>query len=140
MDDEIFIKQPTIGERNDQSEQYKKIFYIIRQSQFGQNDESLEHLINSLIQNQQSGEDFQFKQQIAQKRINDQRFTYQEDKRILELVQQVGPNFNKIVKSFPGKTMNMIKNRYYKRLRYIKEDHQNGQEQRKKQSKHKKLN
>ncbi|CAD8164205.1 unnamed protein product [Paramecium octaurelia] len=131
MDDEIFIKQPTNGERNDQSEQ---------QSQFGQNDESLEHLLNSLIQNQQPGEDFQFKQQIVKRRINDQRFTYQEDKRILELVQQVGPNFNKIVKSFPGKTMNMIKNRYYKRLRYIKDDLQNGQEQRKKQSKHKKLN
>ncbi len=30
----------------------------------------------------------------------------------------MGPNFNKIVKYFPGKTMNMIKNRYYKKLRY----------------------
>ncbi|CAD8163233.1 unnamed protein product [Paramecium octaurelia] len=131
MDDEIFIKQPMNDEQNDQSE---------KQSQFVQNDESLEHLVNSLIQNQQPGEEDQFKQQIAKRRINDQRFTFQEDKRILELVQQVGPNFNKIVKSFPGKTMNMIKNRYYKKLRYIKDDLQNDQEYVKKQTKHKKQN
>ncbi|CAK82559.1 unnamed protein product (macronuclear) [Paramecium tetraurelia] len=131
MDDEIFIKQPMNDEQNDQSE---------KQSQFVQNDESLEHLVNSLIQNQQPGEDDQFKQQIAKRRINDQRFTFQEDKRILELVQQVGPNFNKIVKSFPGKTMNMIKNRYYKKLRYIKDNIQNDQEYVKKQTKHKRLN
>ncbi|CAD8077333.1 unnamed protein product [Paramecium sonneborni] len=131
MDDEIYIKQPLNDEQNDQSE---------KQSQFVQNDESIEHLVNSLIQNQQPNEDDQLKQQIVKKRINDQRFTFQEDKRILELVQQVGPNFNKIVKSFPGKTMNMIKNRYYKRLRYIKEDLQKDQEQIKKQSKHKKYN
>ncbi|CAD8155954.1 unnamed protein product [Paramecium pentaurelia] len=131
MNDEIFIKQPIYDEKNDYSE---------KQSQFGQNDESLEHLVNSLIQNQQHDDHYQFKSQIVKRNINDQRFTFQEDKLILELVQQVGPNFNKIVKSFPGKTMNMIKNRYYKRLRYIKEDLQNGQEQRKKQSKHKKFN
>ncbi|CAK80789.1 unnamed protein product (macronuclear) [Paramecium tetraurelia] len=105
-----------------------------------QNEESLEHLVNSLIQNQQPDADDQFKQQIGKRRINDQRFTFQEDKRILELVQQVGPNFNKIVKQFPGKTMNMIKNRYYKKLRYIKEDPQNDQEQVKKHSKSKKAN
>ncbi|CAD8078072.1 unnamed protein product [Paramecium sonneborni] len=131
MDDEIHIKQPLNDEQNDQSE---------KQSQFVQNDESLEHLVNTLIKNQQPREENQLQQQISKKRINDQRFTYQEDKRILELVQQVGPNFNKIVKSFPGKTMNMIKNRYYKRLRYIKEDFQNNQEQIKKQSKQKKQN
>ncbi|CAD8159661.1 unnamed protein product [Paramecium pentaurelia] len=131
MNDEIFIKQPMNDEQNDQSE---------KQSLFVQNDESLEHLVNSLIQNQQPDEDDQFKSQNVKRRINDQRFTFQEDKRILELVQQVGPNFNKIVKSFPGKTMNMIKNRYYKKLRYIKDDLQNDQEYVKKQTKHKKLN
>ncbi|CAD8064129.1 unnamed protein product [Paramecium primaurelia] len=131
MDQEMFIKQPLDDDKNDQSEQ---------QSQFMQNEESLEHLVNSLIKNQQPDEDDQFKQQNGKRRINDQRFTFQEDKRILELVQQVGPNFNKIVKQFPGKTMNMIKNRYYKKLRYIKEDLQNDQEQVKKHSKSKKAN
>ncbi|CAD8175614.1 unnamed protein product [Paramecium octaurelia] len=131
MDQEIFIKQPLDDEKIDQSDQ---------QSQLMQNEESLEHLVNSLIQNQQPDVDDQFKQQIGKRRINDQRFTFQEDKRILELVQQVGPNFNKIVKQFPGKTMNMIKNRYYKKLRYIKEDLQNDQEQVKKHSKSKKAN
>ncbi|CAD8073478.1 unnamed protein product [Paramecium primaurelia] len=131
MNDEIYIKQPMNDEQNDQSE---------KQSLFVQNDESLEHLVNSLIQNQQPDEDDQFKSQNVKRRINDQRFTFQEDKRILELVQQVGPNFNKIVKSFPGKTMNMIKNRYYKKLRYIKDDLQNDQEYVKKQTKHKKQN
>ncbi|CAD8090999.1 unnamed protein product [Paramecium sonneborni] len=131
MDQEIFIEQPLDDEKIDQSEQ---------QSQLMQNEESLEHLVNQLIQQQQPDQDDQFKQQIGKRRINDQRFTFQEDKRILELVQQVGPNFNKIVKQFPGKTMNMIKNRYYKKLRYIKEDLQNDQEQVKKHSKSKKAN
>ncbi|KAM3128891.1 hypothetical protein pb186bvf_019026 [Paramecium bursaria] len=47
-----------------------------------------------------------------------QKFTIEEDKMILQLVLSVGPKFQKIHKSFPGKTLAMVKNRYYKYLRY----------------------
>ena len=45
-------------------------------------------------------------------------FSSIEDKRILELVLKIGPKFYKISKSFPGKSVSMVKNRYYKHLRY----------------------
>ncbi|CAD8193402.1 unnamed protein product [Paramecium octaurelia] len=45
-------------------------------------------------------------------------FSNVEDKRILELVLKIGPKFYKISKSFPGKSVSMVKNRYYKYLRY----------------------
>ncbi|CAD8104589.1 unnamed protein product [Paramecium primaurelia] len=45
-------------------------------------------------------------------------FSNIEDKRILELVLKIGPKFYKISKSFPGKSVSMVKNRYYKYLRY----------------------
>ncbi|CAD8102158.1 unnamed protein product [Paramecium sonneborni] len=47
-----------------------------------------------------------------------QKFTPEEDKLILQLVLNVGPKFQKIHKHFPGKTLAMVKNRYYKYLRY----------------------
>ncbi|CAK84126.1 unnamed protein product (macronuclear) [Paramecium tetraurelia] len=47
-----------------------------------------------------------------------QKFTLEEDKLILQLVLNVGPKFQKIHKHFPGKTLAMVKNRYYKYLRY----------------------
>ncbi|CAD8191548.1 unnamed protein product [Paramecium pentaurelia] len=47
-----------------------------------------------------------------------QKFTTEEDKLILQLVLNVGPKFQKIHKYFPGKTIAMVKNRYYKYLRY----------------------
>ncbi|CAD8159596.1 unnamed protein product (macronuclear) [Paramecium tetraurelia] len=47
-----------------------------------------------------------------------QKFTPEEDRLILELVQSIGPKFQKIHKHFPGKTLAMVKNRYYKYLRY----------------------
>ncbi|CAD8184312.1 unnamed protein product [Paramecium octaurelia] len=96
-------------------------------------EESLEHLYYSMMQWQSTYDQKDSNKNLAQKRrINDMRY-YQlyvcifsrfsdlEDQRILELVIQLGPNFNKIVKYFPGKTMNMIKNRYYKKLRFNKE-------------------
>ncbi|KAM3138980.1 hypothetical protein pb186bvf_008993 [Paramecium bursaria] len=45
-------------------------------------------------------------------------FTLLEDQKILELVLAQGPKFNKISKLFPGKTISMVKNRYYKYLRF----------------------
>ncbi|CAD8114400.1 unnamed protein product [Paramecium primaurelia] len=45
-------------------------------------------------------------------------FNYQEDRQILLLVLEVGPKFYKIAKNFPGRTLSMVKNRYYKTLRF----------------------
>ncbi|CAD8137842.1 unnamed protein product [Paramecium pentaurelia] len=45
-------------------------------------------------------------------------FTPQEDKAILLYVLNFGPKFMSIAKYFPTKTINMVKNRYYKMLRY----------------------
>ncbi|CAD8153636.1 unnamed protein product [Paramecium octaurelia] len=47
-----------------------------------------------------------------------QQFSLEEDRLILELVLNFGPKFQKIHKHFPGKTLAMVKNRYYKYLRY----------------------
>ncbi|CAD8154213.1 unnamed protein product [Paramecium pentaurelia] len=44
-------------------------------------------------------------------------FTPEEDRILLLLVKKLGPKFQKITKYFPGKTMNMLKNRYYKSLK-----------------------
>lgn len=38
------------------------------------------------------------------------------------LVNKLGPKFKKIARYFPGKTINMVKNRYYKCLRNVKND------------------
>ncbi|CAD8108398.1 unnamed protein product [Paramecium primaurelia] len=47
-----------------------------------------------------------------------QRFTEEEDRLILQLVLNNGPKFQKIHRHFPGKTLAMVKNRYYKHLRF----------------------
>ncbi|CAD8118254.1 unnamed protein product [Paramecium sonneborni] len=112
MDEAICIKQFILNDGIDEfSQQHVE-------------EESLEHLYYSIMQCQSNCDYNDFNQNLNQKRrINDMKFSYLEDKRILELVIQLGPNFNKIVKYFPGKTMNMIKNRYYKKLRYNKDDY-----------------
>ncbi|CAD8161436.1 unnamed protein product [Paramecium octaurelia] len=45
-------------------------------------------------------------------------FNYQEDRQILLQVLEVGPKFYKIAKGFQGRTLSMVKNRYYKTLRF----------------------
>ncbi|CAD8209481.1 unnamed protein product [Paramecium octaurelia] len=80
-----------------------------------QDESSLEYLMTICLQQSNANQD---KKTCYQK----QTFTKDEDKDILKYVVQFGPNFNKIVKYFPGKTMNMIKNRYYKKLRYLKSE------------------
>lgn len=45
-------------------------------------------------------------------------FTTEEDRILIILVKKLGPNFSKISKYFPAKTVNMLKNRYYKHLRF----------------------
>ncbi|CAD8127433.1 unnamed protein product [Paramecium sonneborni] len=80
-----------------------------------QDESSLEYLMTLCIQ--QSTQN-----QIHKQTFQKHNFTKDEDKEILKLVSLYGPNFNKIVKYFPGKTMNMIKNRYYKKLRYLKNE------------------
>ncbi|CAK87589.1 unnamed protein product (macronuclear) [Paramecium tetraurelia] len=47
-----------------------------------------------------------------------QKFSLEEDKRILQLVHKNGPKFQKIHRHFHGKTLAMVKNRYYKYLRF----------------------
>ncbi|CAD8180131.1 unnamed protein product [Paramecium pentaurelia] len=47
-----------------------------------------------------------------------QKFSQEEDKRILQLVFNNGPKFQKIHRHFHGKTLAMVKNRYYKYLRF----------------------
>ncbi|CAD8179676.1 unnamed protein product [Paramecium octaurelia] len=47
-----------------------------------------------------------------------QKFTEEEDRLILQLVLNNGPKFQKIHRHFPGKTLAMVKNRYYKHLRF----------------------
>ncbi|CAD8211772.1 unnamed protein product [Paramecium pentaurelia] len=80
-----------------------------------QDESSLEYLMTICLQQSTANQN---KKPSYQK----QTFTKDEDKDILKYVIQYGPNFNKIVKYFPGKTMNMIKNRYYKKLRYLKSE------------------
>lgn len=48
-------------------------------------------------------------------------FSPEEDRILLLLVKKLGPKFQKITKYFPGKTLNMLKNRYYKNLRLSEE-------------------
>ncbi|CAD8210063.1 unnamed protein product [Paramecium pentaurelia] len=56
------------------------------------------------------------------KRINRKHqpipFNYLEDRQILLQVLELGPKFYKIAKNFPGRTLSMVKNRYYKTLRF----------------------
>ncbi|CAD8093361.1 unnamed protein product [Paramecium primaurelia] len=47
-----------------------------------------------------------------------QNFSLEDDKRILQLVLKNGPKFQKIHRHFHGKTLAMVKNRYYKYLRF----------------------
>ncbi|CAK57897.1 unnamed protein product (macronuclear) [Paramecium tetraurelia] len=118
MDEAIYIKQFILNEELDEYNQE----YHFRLPSHHDEEESLEHLYYSMMQWQSTYDQNDSNKNLAQKRrINDMRFSDLEDQRILELVIQLGPNFNKIVKYFPGKTMNMIKNRYYKKLRFNKE-------------------
>ncbi|CAD8046083.1 unnamed protein product [Paramecium sonneborni] len=47
------------------------------------------------------------------------QFTLEEDKRLLSYILKKGPKFHKFSRYFPGKTTNVLKNRYYKSLRFI---------------------
>ncbi|CAD8211215.1 unnamed protein product [Paramecium octaurelia] len=53
--------------------------------------------------------------QIKRKTRN---FTLSDDQKILHLVLTLGPKFKQIAKKIPGKSINVIKNRYYRDLRY----------------------
>jgi hypothetical protein len=55
---------------------------------------------------------------LEKPKSNAHPFSNTEDRRIMELVLSIGPKFYKISKSFPGKSVSMVKNRYYKYLRY----------------------
>ncbi|CAD8140233.1 unnamed protein product [Paramecium octaurelia] len=46
------------------------------------------------------------------------QFTLEEDQRLLNYILRKGPKFHKFARYFPGKTTNMLKNRYYKSLRF----------------------
>lgn len=55
-------------------------------------------------------------------KLNKNPFTEQEDKTLLELVQNMGPKWVSIAKYFNGRTDNQIKNRYKVLNRKIKND------------------
>ncbi|CAK68489.1 unnamed protein product (macronuclear) [Paramecium tetraurelia] len=57
--------------------------------------------------------------QIKRKTRN---FTLSEDQKILHLVLTLGPKFKQIAKKITGKSINVIKNRYYRDLRYRWDD------------------
>ncbi|CAK60553.1 unnamed protein product (macronuclear) [Paramecium tetraurelia] len=46
-------------------------------------------------------------------------FSKEDDQRLLNYVLKKGPKFHKFSRYFPGKTSNMLKNRYYKQLRFV---------------------
>ncbi|CAD8076548.1 unnamed protein product [Paramecium sonneborni] len=58
------------------------------------------------------------KVQYKKKNKRVKEFHYEEDIKLLNLLHQHGRQFSKIVKQFPRRTINMLKNRYYKNLRY----------------------
>ncbi|CAD8132086.1 unnamed protein product [Paramecium pentaurelia] len=49
-------------------------------------------------------------------------FSKEEDQRLLNYILKKGPKFHKFSRYFPGKTTNMLKNRYYKQLRFVWDD------------------
>jgi hypothetical protein len=50
--------------------------------------------------------------------LNNDVFSSTEDEKILSLVLELGPRFQLIAKYFSDRSLNAIKNRYYKYLRY----------------------
>ncbi|CAK78746.1 unnamed protein product (macronuclear) [Paramecium tetraurelia] len=46
------------------------------------------------------------------------QFSQEEDQRLLNYILKKGPKFHKFARYFPGKSTNMLKNRYYKSLRF----------------------
>ncbi|CAD8102119.1 unnamed protein product [Paramecium primaurelia] len=79
--------------------------------QYGQKDRS-SAIYKYLKEKQKAFLDYKPRAQISQ-------FSAEEDRILILLVKKLGPKFNKITRYFSGKTVNMIKNRYYKSLRYI---------------------
>ncbi|CAD8135344.1 unnamed protein product [Paramecium octaurelia] len=47
------------------------------------------------------------------------QFSQEEDQRLLNYILKKGPKFHKFARYFPGKSTNMLKNRYYKSLRFV---------------------
>ncbi|CAD8174254.1 unnamed protein product [Paramecium octaurelia] len=79
--------------------------------QYGQKDRS-SAIYKYIKEKQKAFLDYKPRAQISQ-------FSAEEDRILILLVKKLGPKFNKITRYFSGKTVNMIKNRYYKSLRYI---------------------
>ncbi|CAD8142789.1 unnamed protein product [Paramecium octaurelia] len=61
--------------------------------------------------------DKEIKQRRSKNRIK--TFSKEEDQRLLNYILKKGPKFHKFSRYFPGKTSNMLKNRYYKQLRFV---------------------
>ncbi|CAD8074815.1 unnamed protein product [Paramecium primaurelia] len=79
--------------------------------QYGQKDRS-SAIYKYIKEKQKAFLDYKPRSQISQ-------FSAEEDRILILLVKRLGPKFNKITRYFSGKTVNMIKNRYYKSLRHI---------------------
>ncbi|CAD8072368.1 unnamed protein product [Paramecium sonneborni] len=79
--------------------------------QYGQKDRS-SAIYKYIKEKQKAYLNYKPRAQISQ-------FSEEEDRILILLVKKLGPKFDKITRYFSGKTVNMIKNRYYKSLRYI---------------------
>ncbi|CAD8176529.1 unnamed protein product [Paramecium octaurelia] len=79
--------------------------------QYGQKDRS-SAIYKYIKEKQMAFLDYKPRAQMSQ-------FSAEEDRILILLVKKLGPKFNKITRYFSGKTVNMIKNRYYKSLRHI---------------------
>ncbi|CAD8054335.1 unnamed protein product [Paramecium sonneborni] len=53
------------------------------------------------------------------KKTREKGFSFEEDQRLLKYILKKGPKFQKFSRQYPGKTTNMLKNRYYKQLRFV---------------------
>ncbi|CAD8075362.1 unnamed protein product [Paramecium sonneborni] len=87
----------------------KQIKQRRKKIQYGQKDRS-SAIYKYIREKQESFLNYKPRAQISQ-------FSAEEDRILFLLVKKLGPKFNKITRYFSGKTVNMIKNRYYKSLR-----------------------
>ncbi|CAK74711.1 unnamed protein product (macronuclear) [Paramecium tetraurelia] len=79
--------------------------------EYGQKDRS-SAIYKYLKEKQKALLDYRPRSQVSQ-------FSAEEDRVLILLVKKLGPKFHKITRYFSGKTVNMIKNRYYKTLRHV---------------------
>ncbi|CAD8132062.1 unnamed protein product [Paramecium pentaurelia] len=101
---------------------YLNLLNFDDEENFNDNAESLKVIITKGKQKDQFSQkilNINLKKTSNKKKVKRiKEFQVQEDIRLLKLVHQYGRQFSRIVKQFPKRTVSMLKNRYYKNLRY----------------------